>query len=269
MGGKSSGQTRGRQFQESEAGGISFVDPSQQPYLDWLRQQGQGVAAGQLPAGQAVGAGAAQDAQALRGYAGQLAGGYQANPYTAQLGGFQGGVTAPNNEALEAQIGALGSDIDAQLRRQIGGSGGLNTDAALAGNLGGGRNQVAQGIAAGDAARAFAGQAAGLRGDFAQQQNQMQMQAQLANQAAELQGLGQAGQLSGMDEQLRQQALAGGAGVLPGATNLGRAGMGAAFAPLAAYAGLVGAPTVLDTRFQRSTSEGITRGNDSAWNINW
>jgi hypothetical protein len=162
----------------------SFVDPNQQGFLQQLRQQALGVAASQ--------SGLGQQAQQLVNPL--LATGNQAlstlaspNPALQQqvgaLQNFQnvpGQVTAAqaNNPALSSQfiqgsIDQLGADINRQLNRQLGGAGGVATQFAQSGTLGGGRQDVAEGLARESALREFGQGAQNLRLADAQQRQQL------------------------------------------------------------------------------------------------
>jgi hypothetical protein len=66
-----------------------------------------------------------------------------------------------NGEVLNAQIDALGSDLGRFLNEQV--MPGIAGDAVAAGQLGGGRQGVAEGMAVNDTMRTFATQAANLR----------------------------------------------------------------------------------------------------------
>lgn len=268
MGGSiSSSKSKSQSTQES------FVDPSQAPFLQQLRSQAQGLQGQQQ---QQIGSlfglagglqGQGQDLLGgLTGTQGQLGQFGQAGFGQGQAGiqGLQDIVSGANpaaqalqqqasgqNPFLQTQINQLGEDITQQFQRGISAT---NVEAVGAGQLGGGRQGVAQGLlgeAAGDQfARAstalrnqdlgrqlqassgllgFQGQAAGQLAGLGQQQG-------LGNQASQLQGLLGQGQLG-----------LGGLGALQGQFNLGFSPFQAEFSPLQSLAGIIGGPTVLST----------------------
>lgn len=123
---------------------------------------------------------------------------------------------------LDEQIGALSADIGQFFREEINPA--ITADAVAGGTLGGGRQGVAQGQAAGAAGREFQRGVTALRsGDIA------------ARDAA-------AGTLGAQ----RTQAAGVGLGSLSGVQGLAESGFGADLAPYAALAGILGGPTVLN-----------------------
>ncbi len=146
MGGsKSQSSNRGLQLSESTSG--SFVDPSQQPFLDFLRQQGQGLAQQQLGGGS----------------------GFQQNvlnPAMQALAGQLGG--DPN--LLNQQIGAAQQSISENLAQNILPT--IQSQAGSVGQLGSSRQGVAEGIALRDAARQASDVELGLRTDAQRRQLQ-------------------------------------------------------------------------------------------------
>lgn len=252
----------------------SYIDQTQMGFLSDMWQQAQQAAGAARPAAQQVGQIGMAGAGVQQELAGQLAQGGGANPFQAQLQNFQGGFTpvqAPGMRAVDEQIGALGTDIDTQLQRMMGGAGGINSQAAMAGGLGGGRNQVQQGIAMGDASRAFASEAAGLRGQAASEFNQRQMQAQMMNQGAEqnqfaqqLQAMMGGGQMFGQQAALDQAGLMGAGDMAGQAVSTGMMGLGAQFAPLQAFAALLGGPTVLGQGQDFNTQSSASRGSSES-----
>jgi len=266
----------GKGSEESSEMQRSFVDPAQAGFLQQLRTQAQGAA---FPASQQAGAfgqqfGGQQGAEVIQGLAQQFGNAVPGLGAAQQaLAGFQNqGFQAENPLLGESfvgdQIDQLGGDINRQLQRQIGGAGGLNTQAVLAGNLGGGRNQVQRGIANEGALDAFSRGATQLRaGDLAQRQqltNQLglgNLQGALAGQGQQLQALQGAGQLAGAQEQFRQQGLGSQIGAQGDAFNLGLGGINAGLGPLGALAGIIGSPTVLSVGEGRSRAdEGFSLG---------
>ncbi len=125
----------------------SFIDPSQQPFLDFLRRQGQGLAQQQLGAGS----------------------GFQQNvlnPAMQALAGQLGG--DPN--LLNQQIGAAQQSISENLAQNILPT--IQTQAGSVGQLGSSRQGVAEGIAMRDASRQAADVELGLRTDAQRRQLQ-------------------------------------------------------------------------------------------------
>ena len=170
---------------------------------------------------------------------------FLAGPGTDLFGGgqdFLGGIREAQQglNALEDpsvvsdRIGALGTDIQTQLREAIGGAGGIQTQGALSGNLGGGRGDVREGIATRGAIDAFARESAGIRESAA---------------GRRLQGL-----LGGA--QAGQVGLEGSQGLF----NLGLSPSTAEFGPLAALSGIIGDPKVLTETLQQALAQGVTAG---------
>ena len=258
----------------------TFVDPAQQGFLNFLANQGQGIAQGQLGPG-GVGAFAQGQAQQLGGVGqnllGILQGGAQGTGLGGQLAGAVQGVTpggAPGtqflqdrisqqNPFLNEQITQLGQDIGQQFRESILPS--IRRGATQIGALGGGRQGVAEGIAAEGAQRSFAQQAANLR--FSDVGLRQAAAAQL--QQAALAG----GQLAGSGLGQQLTAAQAGIGSLGGLQQLGLSPFGAAFSPLQQLGQLIGGPTVLSqgTSFgqslsqsqQRAQSQGTSFGQSS------
>lgn len=270
----------------SESQQSTFVDPSQAPFLNQLRQSALGVQQGQQgQIGQqlfGLGAELSDQGQQFLGSLGQTqnqlgqfggAGFGQGQAGIDALTGIAGGTNPAaqalqrqatgQNPFLQTQIDQLGADITQQFQR---GLTSIEGQAVGAGQLGGGRQGVAQGLlgeAAGDQfARAstqlrnqdigrqlqassgllgFQGQAGGQLAGLGQQQG-------LQNQASQLQGLLGQGQLG-----------LGGLGALQGQFNLGLSPFQAEFSPLQSLAGILGAPTVL--------SQGTSAGSSSAFSV--
>lgn len=250
-GGKSSSSQKSSSTQASESIGEqfrqSFIDPSQAPFLDWLRNQGQQVAASQV--GQ-IGGAAMDLSRNLLGQGQQFLNSLSAGVSGGGSRDLGLSVPALNQDAVQGSIDAVGKDIAQQLQRQMFGAGGIQTGYSQTGGLGGGREGVERGLAQEGALTQFAQAAAGMRdADTARRQ---QLQTQLAMKQGEL-GLGYG--------QLAQQGALGGLNALGGLMNLGMAGYGAQFAPLMALSQIVGAPTTLDyaTGYERSKSTGTTQ----------
>ena len=223
----------------SQGGGISrqnsnsFVDPSQQPFLDSIRGQGQGLQQGQQ-------AGLNQFAdQGLGRLFGQAQRGNNAQFGLAnQVGndpGIQGNLNTLNNfsngNALQGQISNLGQNLGQFFNEQL--LPGINQTSQLAGQgIGSGRNSVARGQATRDTLNAFSRGSADLEAQFGQQQIG-------AAQAGIQGGLNQFNTQAGINQQ--------GINNLPGVAGLGLSQFTAPFAGRAAQAGLVGPTTVLDS----------------------
>ena len=146
----------------------------------------------------------------------------------------QGLLSAEDPSIVQGRIDALGTDIRTQLGEAVGGAGGLLTQQALAGNLGGGRDQVAQGIAGRGAVDAFAREAAGIRESAAGRRLQA------------LLGGAQAGQV--------------GTQAAGDVFNLGLAGSGAQFSPLLSLGGIIGDPKITQQSLQQKLAQGIESG---------
>ena len=270
----------------SSSQGSTFVDPQQAPFLDQLRsgaqnlqqslqgpiqglfdvagnlqQQGQQFTQGiqdvqgqltNIPGlQQFAGQGAAGFQQGLAGLQSQVSG---QTPALQQLQRIAGG----NDPALQNQIGQLGTDITRQFEQLLPS---ITNQAVGGGQLGGGRQGVAQGLLGQSSLDAFqrgatdlrfqdlnrqlgaAGQLGGLQGQAAGQLGQIGGQGALG--AGQLQQAGQlgAGQLG-----------LGGLGQLQGQFNLGLSPFAAQFGPLQSLASILGPPTVLSQ--QTSTGQG-------------
>lgn len=258
----------GRSTSQQSSAGSTFIDPSQQGFLDFIRNQGQGIAQQQLGAGgigdvafqqsgQLGGAGQGFLGNLQQGAAGQL-GGQQLQNQAAQQaiqgggpgGDFLQGAIAQGNPFLNQQVQALGQQIGQQFQEQV--LPGIRRNATSVGGLGGGRQGVAEGIAGRGSQQAFANQAANL--GFQNFGQQLGAAGQLQQNA--LQG----GQLAGQGVSQQLGSATAGLGSLGGLFNLGLAPFGAQFQPLQQQAGLVGGPTVL--------SEQQSQGQSSAFNVN-
>ena len=270
------GGKKSRTQQTSSSRARSFVDPRQQQFLQFLRSQGAGIAGQQLGPGgpgdvgrnlgqQLSGAGQDLLGQLQAGGAGQLSS-QQLQEQAAQQaiagqGAGQDFLTqrlSGGNPFLNQQIQALGADIGQQFREQI--LPGIRGNAVTVGGLGGGRGQIAEGLAAQRSQQTFGSLSAGLRQqDLAQQQ-------QAATSLAQLQQQGQlgGGALAGQSAAQQGQFAQAGLGQLGGLFNLGLAPFGAQFQPLQSLQGLVGQPTVLSQQQQQgqgtSSSSGFNLG---------
>ena len=228
--------------------------------------------------------------QPSAGVAGQALPGQSTMQALAQFGGAQPNqfsqFISGENPAIQGQIGALDEAIQRNLQSTLGSIGG---QATLAGQTGGGRQQLASGMAAGEAQRAFASGASGLLGqDYAtraalvpqlaaQQLQGQQLQlgaAQALDQSALAQGdlqtrlaalqqggLQSAGNLllQGQGQQLG--AAQTGLGSLGDLFNLGLGGYQAAFSPLQSLAGILG-PAIL---LSQQSSTGASKGSGSSF----
>jgi len=220
------GGSSGSSQSSSTARGSTFVDPSQQGFLDFLRntsmqafggfQQGQQQFAGQL--GQ------------LGQQAGQLGQQAQQNPFLGQLGQIAG----VNPELLAQQQAQLGQDITQFTQQNLAMA---NRGAVGGGGLGGGRNQVARGVAIGQGADAFQRGSLGLQ----QQASNQRLGAAQAGGGLFGQGIQQGFQGLGLQGQFAGQ------------------GFQSQFAPLQALQGLFGAPTVLSQQQSQSQSQARNR----------
>jgi len=271
--------------QSSQQTTSTFIDPNQQAALDFSRQVGRQLQQEQGPGLQqqfGVAEGLIGQGQDLLGGLGGISDQLQ----TFQGGGFgqgQGGVDAlqglasgsnpslqalqrqafGQNPALQQQIDQLGADITRQFQRGISAT---NVDAVGGGQLGGGRQGVAQGLLGEAATESFAREAGNLRSD------DIGRQLSAAAQAAGLQGQA-GGQLGGLGLQQGQggsqqqlQALLGagqvglgGLGSLQGIQNLGFEPFGQQLNPALALSSIVGQPSVL--------SQGQSSSRGSAFDV--
>ncbi len=207
MGSVSSSDSKSKQksFQTSD----QAVWGAQAPYLQSLYGQGERTAYGQMGT---IG----QDAQRMSGGLMQGAGWYLTpgtNPAIANLMqmGQQG------NPYLTQQIEGLGADIGNFFKTQI--QPGIASQAGLHGQFGGSRHGIGAGLAGQDALRQFTQGATNLRSSaYGQGIQSTNMAGQLASQ-----GVGQMGEIY----------------------NLGMSPYSAQWAPLQAYSGILGDPTVL------------------------
>ena len=262
----------------------SFVDPSQAPFLQNLRQQASGLQAQQQQQiGSLFGL-----SQSLLGQGGSFLGGINQGIGQLQqgfggqqqqfgqaigqgfdaLGGIAGGTNpalqqlqqqaSGQNPFLQQNIDQLGADVTRQFERGLSAT---NINAVGAGQLGGGRQGVAQGLLGEAATQEFARGATALRSqDIGRQlqasQSVLGAQAgaggQLGAQGLQgllgQQGLGQAGLLGA------GQLGLGGLGQLGGLFDLGFSPFAAEFSPLQSLAGIIGGPTVLSEGESQKTS---------------
>lgn len=257
----------------------SFVDPAQQPYLDYLRSSAQGAFGG-MPSYQPLFQQGAQSAQNVN----QLAGGFTdpmqylqgsigglqnfdaSNPYAQQLGQMAGNLQG-NSSAIEPVIGTLGEDINRQLQRMLGGAGGVNTASALGGTLGGGRNQVSTGLAQEAALQQFGQQAGQLR--LADYQQRQQLAQQALGQAGGLygQGVGQRLGAMGVAGDLQGQALGSQLQQGLGAGTLYGQGQALAMSPFTGQLGLYEQLARILGQGGTVLGQGTSKGSSNAYSM--
>ena len=279
MGGSlSSSKSKSQSTQES------FVDPAQSPFLQQLRSAAQNLSGEQQQQiGQLFGLSQGLQQQG-QGFLGGLQGTQQGLGQLGQAGFGQGqagidaltGIAQGTNPAAQAlqqqaqgqnpflqqQIEQLGGDVTRQFER---GLQGVRGEAVGGGQLGGGRQGVAEGLLGESATRQFAQGATQLRNQDIQRQ--FEASSQLLQQqgfaGAQLGGLGQQQGLGNQQAQLggllgQGQLGLGGLGQLQGQFNLGFSPFQAEFSPLQSLAGIIGSPTVLSTG--QSTGSGSSFG---------
>lgn len=209
----------------SKSSSSSFVDPKQQPYLDFLRNAGQNTY-------QQFGQGAGQWSQQMapqlmqqgQGYAQQATN----NPFLQNLQAMS--TPGGNQQLIGQQIGQLGQDIGRTFQQQI--LPGIRSDAIGMGGFGGSRQGIAEGVAAQGAFDAFSRGATDIYGQNAQ------MAQQAAIGGGGLLGQGALGAMSGMQ----------------GLFDLGMGQFTGGFNPLMALGQIIGGPTVLDKSKGKSFS---------------
>lgn len=196
----------------------------QSPFLTDLYGQGQGLQGAQMSEAQGMGAGIIR---AIAGMGGGMAGlANTAAGGTDMMNSLEQRASGQQNPFLQGNINALGTNINQQLGQQMQMIGG---QAGQAGQVGGGRQGVAEGLAVQGAQR-----------QFSQGANQMLSQ-DYQNQGAYAQEFmgAQQGAMGGYMDALGQQM------------NLGMGGLGAQWQPLLMQAGLLG-PAVLEQYGQGS-----------------
>ena len=172
------------------------------------------------------------------------------NQQQAAMGNL-GQFAQQNNPYLNSQIQQFGADIGRNLRENI--LPGLGSNAQMAGQRGGSRQGIAEGLAAQGAQRQFAQGATNMRSQaYGQQQQAAQALAGLSNQTmGQFAGLQQAGQaqLAGMGLQGAQQLSAlqqaGYGQALNAMPQIANAQLQAQLQPFQIGASVVGAPSVL------------------------
>ena len=143
----------GKSESKQSSSSNSFIDPSQLGYL----QQMWGNASGQVAGG--LGQGGFGQAQQFVNQIGN-------NPFQQNLMQF----AQPNNEMVQGNIDMLGQNLSDQFNNTI--MPGIQSNAIGAGALGGGRQGVAQGIAAQGVSNAFAQGSQGIMNNAYNQANQ-------------------------------------------------------------------------------------------------
>jgi len=200
----------------------SYVDPSQQPFLDFTRNLGQSLtglntSGAQQFAGQAGGN--------LFGMGMGMLPQLGNNPFLQSLQAQAGG----NPGLVNQQVEQLSSDLGRSFQQQV--LPGISRYAGGVGALGGSRQGVAEGIAGQGFADAFSRGVTDIYSADA-----------LRSQQAATAGGG-----------LLAQGLLGGLSSMPGLFDTGLGQFTGGFAPLSIYSGILGAPTVLD-RSRQSTA---------------
>ncbi len=185
--------------------------------------------------GGAEGAAAGLDPSLLTSAANQLfSGGLD---FLSSLGGggperafLEGRVAGEDGGLLDEQIGLLSEDVGRFFSEQLNPA--ITSEAIAGGQLGGGRQGVAQGIAAGEAGSAFARGASALR-------------------AADLESRDRSAVALGQQRLTSAEKGLNGLSTLAGIADLG---FGAGLAPFERLAGILGGPTVLGESESRSTA---------------
>ena len=177
-----------------------------------------------------------------------------------------------NNPYLNSQIQNFGQDISRNLRENI--LPGLGSNAQMAGQRGGSRQGIAEGLAAQGAQRQFATGAANMRSQaYGQQQAAAQSLAGLTNQTmGQFAGLQQAGQaqLAGLGLQGAAQqgalGLQGYGQALNAVPQIAQAQLNAQLQPFAIGSQVVGAPSVLSqsNAFGMETARSLSTGSSGS-----
>jgi hypothetical protein len=256
---KGSSSSRQSSTAQQFSAGQSYTDPASSGYFADLWREASGLAGGQMGAISdfAFPAAAQLYQEALGRIRGTEGIGAGTEAAGAALAGFRPDVMGEAQRYADPLVERLGMDIERQTGRAIGGAGGADTAAALAGSLGGGRNQVERALIEESGLNAFATGAAGIR-ERAQQTG-------LGSEQMRLQALLGSGELAsaagGLDLQGIQTALAG----MPTAFNLGMSGFGAQQMPLDFLSRILGDQKVLQSNVSESTSR--SSGKSSAFSF--
>ena len=209
-------------FGGGSSGGGSFIDPKQQAFLNFVRNQGQGLVQQNQTGASNF---ASQFAPELFGFGQQALGQLGDNQFLSGLGQQAGG----NPELVNQQIGQLGSDLGRTFNQQV--LPGIRRDATAVGALGGSRQGVAEGIAGQGFADAFSRGVTDIQGADAQRS----LQAGIAGG-----GLLAQGQLGGLSQ-------------LGSLFDVGLGQFTGGFAPLSLFSQILGPPTVLGSQQSSST----------------
>lgn len=215
----------GFDFGKTSGSSQSYVDPRQQPFLDFTRNLGQALVGQNTSLAQQF---AGMAGSNLYGFGQQALGQLGSNPFLSALQQQAGG----NPALVNQQIGQLQADLGRSFRQEV--LPGISRYAAGVGALGGSRQGVAEGIAAQGFADAFSRGATDIYS--AEQQRRLQ-----------------AGTAGGG---LLAQGLLGGLSSLGGLFDVGLGQFTGGMAPLGLYSQILGAPTVLDKSRQSSFSIG-------------
>jgi hypothetical protein len=213
----------------SRASSKSFVDPLQQPFLDFVRNLGMDLTGQNTQGAQDF---AGQAGASLFGQGQELLGGLTQNDFLSALQQQAGG----NQQLVGQQIGQLESSLGRAFNQQV--LPGIRRDATAVGALGGSRQGVQEGIASQGFADAFSRGATDIMGADAQRS----LQAGTAGAGIFTQGsLGGLSQLSNL-------------------MNTGMSQFTGGFAPLSIFADILGGPTVLDESKQKKIEANIGFG---------
>jgi len=203
-----------------------YVDPAQQPYLDFLRNSGMGLTGQVMPGAQQFGQ---QTGQQLYQQGQQSLQALQGNPFLSALQQQSGG----NPALIQQQTQQLGADLGRVFNQQV--LPGIRRDATAVGALGGSRQGVAEGIAGQGFADAFS------RGVTDLQSADALRSVQAATSGAGIQAQGNIGALS----------------MLPNLFGVGMNQFTGGFAPLSLFNSIVGQPTVLSDTVTESGGSGL------------
>ena len=207
---------------ESSGSSRSFIDPTQLGFLQQLWQQGLQLSnqQGNQP-GNVAGDISGSLLPGLMGNVGQLTD----NPFLNQLQNMSN----PNNAMVQQNVDLLGQDLNRQFSNQLLPQ--IQGSAIASGSLGGGRQGVAEGLAAQGISDAFARGSADIRNN----------------------ALAQAQQAASTGGNLLGQGIQTAFGAAPGLVNLGLSPFQSAFLPLQNLAGLLGNPAILNRGSQSSS----------------
>ena len=215
--------------------GSSFVDPSQQPFLDFLRNASVGLFGQQMGQSGLFG----EQSQQLFGQGQEFLGGLTDNSFLDALMAQAGG----NPDLVAAQTGQLSDVLAQQFNESINPA--ITGAAVGGGTLGGGRQGVAQGLGIQGQQRALAQGAVGF---------------QSADAARSLQAAQAGGQLFG-------QGAATGLASLPGLQGILAGPQDQQIQSLMALIMGIGGPTVLNQQSAFDTSASESSGSSSAFNF--